>query len=100
MAEDTIKINSSKEFIQTIFSLSAAGNKLESGTLFSWYTKAKNWYDPNVCSCRKKRISEENITEEYKSLVNMSIEEKEKIKKWSNVKFLLYHNGEALGNLP
>ena len=100
MTEDTLKINSPKEFIRTIFSLSSAGSKPELGSFFSWYNRAKNWYDPNVCSCRKKGITEETITQEYKSLVNMSIEEKEKIKRWSNIKFFLYHNGELLGNLP
>lgn len=100
MAEDKV-INSPKEFIEAILSIVATSGKiLEQGVLSRWFTKAKNWYDPNICSCRKKGLTEGTIVQEYKSLVVMHPVEKQKIQRWCDTRFVLHLNGEFVGNLP
>ena len=100
MTEDIKIINSPKDFVQTINSLLNNEKVLEQGVLVRWYMKAKNWYDPNVCSCRKKGLNESLIADGYKLLTTMELSEKEKIQRWSDTKFALYLNGEFVGNLP
>lgn len=67
--------------------------------LSSWYWRAKLFYDPNVCGCKKKNISEETIMSGYKSIHLMPENEKIIARSIVGGNFTLKMNGEILGTI-
>ena len=63
------------------------------------YWRAKFWYNPQVCSCKKKNLSEEIIQNEYRQILNYSETEKVIARNFVGGSFTLILNGELLGTV-
>jgi len=74
--------------------------KENAGDFVRWFIRSRVWYDTNMCTCKKKGMSEEILLNEYKALVNMTTEEKEKAYRIVGESVVLNFNGELLGRLP
>jgi len=67
--------------------------------LGSWYWRAKLFYDPNVCGCKKKNMSEQSITESYKIIANYPETEKIVARSIIGGNFTLKLNGDVIGTI-
>lgn len=70
------------------------------GIFESWISQARLWYDPNICSCRKKGLTEEIIINRYKELSNLTQAEKNKAYRILGSPVVLKFGGETIITLP
>lgn len=65
----------------------------------SWYWRAKMFYDPNVCGCKKKNMSDQIIEQGYRSLLLLPENEKMVARSIVGGNFTLKINGEFIGTV-
>jgi hypothetical protein len=65
----------------------------------SWYWRAKLWFDPNVCGCKKKNMSLQQIEEGYRNILNWPENEKNTARNIVGGTFTLIMNGVTLGTV-
>ena len=96
-------VNNPTELVQYVIAKTSSDTeklKINIGDFVKWFIRSRVWYDPNVCACKKKSLNEEMIVNEYKALVTMNAEEKEKAYRVIGDSVVLNFNGELLGRLP
>jgi hypothetical protein len=64
-----------------------------------WYWRAKLFYDPNVCGCKKKNLTEASIQEGYRNIVTHPEHEKIISRRIVGGNFTLKMNGEIIGTI-
>jgi len=80
--------------------LSVAEDKLKTpSALGSWYWRAKMFYDPNVCGCKKKNMSQGSIEDAYRNILMLPPPEKETARNIVGGSFTLTLNGVTLGTV-
>jgi hypothetical protein len=67
--------------------------------LGSWYWRAKLWFDPNVCGCKKKNMSLQQIEDGYRNMVNWPEGEKSVARNIAGCSFTIIMNGVTLGTI-
>lgn len=67
--------------------------------LGSWYWRAKLFYDPNVCGCKKKNTNQTAIEDAYRNLVIMQENEKNIAREIVGSSFTLQLNGDTIGTV-
>ena len=103
MSEANLVVNTPQELVQYLINRHGNGTddlKNNQGAFTQWYIRTRIWFDPNVCKCKKKNMSDEIILDEYKALPQMSAEDKEKAYRVIGSSATLNYNGELLGNIP
>jgi hypothetical protein len=70
------------------------------GVFERWVAQARVWYDPNVCGCKKKGMSDDVILNQYKAFKTLSEEEKSKAYRIIGVPVELRHEGEVIVKIP
>lgn len=70
------------------------------GVFERWVAQARVWYDPNICGCKKKGMSDEIIVNQYKALKNLSEEEKNKAYRIIGIPVELHYEGEVIVKIP
>lgn len=65
----------------------------------SWYWRAKLWFDPNVCGCKKKNMSLQQIEDGYKNMVNWPETEKAVARNIAGGSLTLMMNGVTVGTV-
>ena len=88
------------QYVLTKYGNDTSVMKTNSGEFVKWFIRTRIWFDTNICTCKKKNMSLVMIENEYKALVNMSTEEKEKAYRIVGDSVVLNFNGELLGRLP
>jgi hypothetical protein len=48
------------------------------GLFYNWVVKGMLWYNSNICKCKKKGMTEEQIIDGFKEIVKYSTEEQQK----------------------
>jgi len=86
-----------QEFIQYLSSKEGM-MKTPSG-ISSWYWRAKLFYDPNICGCKKKNLNEATIIEGYKTIPMLPEGEKIIARSIVGSNFTLKLNGEVIGTI-
>lgn len=103
MSDTNVIVNSPQELVQYLINRHGNGTddlKNNQGAFTQWYIRTRIWFDPNVCKCKKKNLSDEIVLNEYKALPQMSAEDKEKAYRIIGSSATLNYNGESLGNIP
>lgn len=103
MSEANLVVNTPQELVQYLVNRHGNGTddlKNNQGTFTQWYIRTRIWYDPNVCKCKKKNMSDEIALTEYKALPQMSAEDKEKAYRIIGSSATINDNGVFIGNIP
>lgn len=106
--EKTVVLNSPKEVLEHVdkrlqedrlahIQVRSHDNR---GIFDVWMKKAKLWYDPNTCGCKKKGLSDDFVVNEYKNFSVLSKEEKDKAYRILGCRAELYHEGNLIVKLP
>ena len=88
------------QYVLTKYGNDSTVMRANSGEFVKWFIRTRIWFDTNICTCKKKNMSVSMIENEYKALVNMTTEEKEKAYRIVGDSVVLNFNGELLGRLP
>jgi uncharacterized protein YqkB len=70
------------------------------GVFHNWINRARLWYDPNVCSCKKKGLNEDVLVSEFKDFKNLNTEEKNKIYKIMGEQVEFRYGEEFIVSIP
>jgi len=80
--------------------LSVAEDKLKTpSALGSWYWRAKMFYDPNICGCKKKNMSQNTIEDSYRNLIMLPPNEKDVARNIVGSSFTIVLNGATIGTI-
>jgi hypothetical protein len=103
MAEANLIVNTPTELVQYLINKHGNGTddlKNNQGDFTKWYIRTRVWYDPNVCKCKKKDMSDEIMLNEYRALAQMSTEDKEKAYRIIGSSATVNYNGEFVVSIP
>ncbi len=67
--------------------------------LGSWYWRAKMFYDPNICGCKKKNMSQNTIEDSYRNLIMLPPNEKDVARNIVGSSFTIVLNGATIGTI-
>lgn len=79
--------------------LKSYGGAVKPSVINFWYWRAKVFYDPNVCGCKKKNMNAQIIEQSYTNLLNLPEEEKQVVRELCGGNITLILNGVTLGTI-
>ena len=65
----------------------------------TWYWRSKLWFDPNICGCKKKNMSLQQVEDGYRGMVYWPEGEKSIARNIVGGSFTLIMNGVTLGTI-
>lgn len=103
MSEVNLVVKTPQELLQYLINRHGNGTddlKNNQGLFTQWYIRSRIWFDPNVCNCKKKGMSNEIMINEYKALSQLNSEEKEKAYRILGSSATVNYNEELIVNIP
>jgi hypothetical protein len=70
------------------------------GVFERWVAQIRVWYDPNICGCKKKGLSEDTVVNQYKQFANLSAEEKAKAYRIMGCEVEFKYGDEFITKIP
>ena len=96
---ETKTVDSPQALVQLLLPNESQMQQYHPSNIVSWYFRAKVFYDPNTCSCKKKGMNQQTIEQGYSALVNLPEHEKIALRNLAGGNVTLVLNGVTLGTV-